>query len=445
MLDNIQNLSLQEREAILNELKKSQDLDSMGEIDAIKYRIENDEKLKGAFAFNTLKNQMYVLKPLPWNNQYDRPFTDKDLSQLKAYVQSNKTLYKDLRVHKDDFKTALDIVFDNNRYDPFERYLDSLTWDGEERLKKVISYVFDQEYDAFYGEIMILWFKAAIARTYEPGTKFDIMPVLIGRQGCGKDTFIRKLSPDASYVLEDFRFNNESRKMTESILSYKIIVASELAGAKRTEMEGIKSFLTKTCLDDVLKYDKYPDHRPAKHVFIGTTNEKHFIKDSSGARRFLPIPLDCKNAYTMAERVNKVMTPEYRDQLWAEAMELYKNDKTLYLNRIQSARALEEQDDIQVGNIFEEQINKYVDSRINEYLNDQTNTKSRCIQTNDIYKDIIATEFFNTSASSKKEIMADIVYVLQQRELRIGDIKDTRLYDTDEVRKKGFFIIKKKL
>tara|TARA_R110000782_G_scaffold153358_1_gene245841 strand:- start:183 stop:749 length:567 start_codon:yes stop_codon:yes gene_type:complete len=63
-------------------------------------------------------------------------------------------------------------------------------------------------------------------------------------------------------------------------------------------------------------------------VFFATTNKKDFLSDSSGNRRFNPVD-------AVPERITKHVVnelPKDVDQIWAEAVQLYKNHEPLYLS-----------------------------------------------------------------------------------------------------------------
>lgn len=90
---------------------------------------------------------------------------------------------------------------------------------------------------------------AAVARIYEPGTKFDYVLILNGDQGIGKSTFFSKLAGkwfSDSLTISDMR----DKAAAEKLQGYWILELGELAGLRKMDVETVKSFITRT--DDKL-------------------------------------------------------------------------------------------------------------------------------------------------------------------------------------------------
>ena len=67
-------------------------------------------------------------------------------------------------------------------------------------------------------------------------------------------------------------------------------------------------------------------------MFLGTTNNYDFLKDETGDRRYYPIDVNIANA---TRNIDKDLTSDYIAQLWAEAVQLYKNGQSIYIQDIQ--------------------------------------------------------------------------------------------------------------
>ena len=79
-----------------------------------------------------------------------------------------------------------------NRFDSLFDHLEALpTWDKVPRLDSWLIDYCGAEASPYVREAGATWLVAAIVRAYEPGTKFDYMPVLLGGQGVGKSTALR--------------------------------------------------------------------------------------------------------------------------------------------------------------------------------------------------------------------------------------------------------------
>jgi len=97
---------------------------------------------------------------------------------------------------------------------------------------------------------------------------------------------------------------------------------AELDSFYRADLTRIKSVITSRTDNYRAPYDRVSLDHPRMSVFAGTTNEKLWSRDQTGARRFWPI--ECK-----AVRLDKIATD--RSQLFAEAVELYKKKENWWM------------------------------------------------------------------------------------------------------------------
>jgi predicted P-loop ATPase len=89
---------------------------------------------------------------------------------------------------------------------------------------------------------------------------------------------------------------------------------SELSAMNRSEVEAVKSFLTRRVDRYRPAYGRHVVTQPRRCVFLGSTNETHYLKDTTGNRRFWPV--------TVGE-VQLDYLRRDRDQLFAEAVTAY--------------------------------------------------------------------------------------------------------------------------
>ncbi len=103
----------------------------------------------------------------------------------------------------------------------------------------------------------------------------------------------------------------------------------EMMATKKADIEAVKHFLSKS--EDIYRvaYGKRTSRFLRQCVVIGTTNDKEFLRDKTGNRRFWPIDAGVKK--TNKSIFNGQLDNE-RNQIWAEAVELYKANEQLYLS-----------------------------------------------------------------------------------------------------------------
>ena len=118
--------------------------------------------------------------------------------------------------------------------------------------------------------------------------------------------------------------DNVFRKMQ----GHWIVEMSEMiATANAKSIEDIKSFLSRQKETYKVPYDKQPDDWLRQCVFGGTSNTLDFLPlDRTGNRRFLPIMVysERSEVHIMAD---EKASRAYIEQMWAEAMVIYKGKK----------------------------------------------------------------------------------------------------------------------
>jgi len=103
----------------------------------------------------------------------------------------------------------------------------------------------------------------------------------------------------------------------------------ELAGLKKAEVEAIKQFLTKRSDRYRPAYGRRLQEFPRQCIFIGSTNESQFLRDTTGNRRFWVVDTPNEPLRDFWED----LTPETIRLIWAEAVAIYKAGEPLYLSK----------------------------------------------------------------------------------------------------------------
>lgn len=307
--------------------------------------IDHDPKFAG-LKFNLLTNS-----PEQVRNGVVERWTDADDAEARRYIEAQ---YKIHSVQKCD--DAMRIAFKRNEYHPIRELVDGLTWDGQTRIQDFLHRWTKCEDTPYTREVSRLIFAGGIHRLYNPGCKFDDMPVLIGkRQGEGKSTLVRWLALKDEYFTECSEF--EGQKGIESIEGAWICEVSELlAMTKAREQEAVKGYLTRLNDRYRMPFDKRVTDHPRQCVFIGTTNKAQFLSDKTGNRRFYPVVVN-QSGYDLFD--HEAEAREYIKQCWAEAKYLYDRGQIQpYANRsligeIRERQAEATEDDYRVGMIQE--------------------------------------------------------------------------------------------
>lgn len=288
---------------------------------------------------------MLVSEPAwPGENRYPRPWTDLDTVECLAWLQGQ------------GYKPSRDAVFDavtlyagRNSQHPVLNYVDGLAWDGQTRLDTWLSDYLGAapcEYHAVIGAKFLI---AAIARIYRPGCKVDTLLVFEGAQGIGKSTTASVLAGEwFTDELPDLRSKDAALQLSGAW----IIEISELDAINRSELSTVKKFLSRQTDRYRPPYGRITVDVPRQCVFIGTSNESQYLKDSTGNRRFWPV---------RCSRVNVEALRRDRDQLWAEAVQRYKQGETWWLTAEQERNlAIPAQDERKESDPWAQIISKWL-------------------------------------------------------------------------------------
>lgn len=282
---------------------------------------QSDPVLHGAIGYNILTGRIDICKPLWWERTTSA-MSDTDFNYLMLYLEKRYGLNNENRIRR-----ALTVVAHQNQYHPIREYLNRLEWDGTERIPYVLHHFLGAEICAYGAEVMRLFLLGSIHRVFRPGCKFELMLCLVGGQGAGKSTFFRFLACKDEWFSDDLKKiddDNVFRKMQ----GHWIIEMSEMiATANARSIEDIKSFLSRSKETYKVPYATEPEDRLRQCVFGGTSNALDFLPlDRSGNRRFLPVMVHPEQAEVHILE-NEAASRQYMDQLWAEAMTLYRRGK----------------------------------------------------------------------------------------------------------------------
>jgi predicted P-loop ATPase len=267
----------------------------------------------------------------------------------RSYCEKQYGLY-DRGKHDD----ALRMLFKAREYNPVINLVDSVVWDGENRCEHFLHRWGQVDDSPYTREVSRLIFAGGIWRLYNPGCKFDDVPIFIGtRQGEGKSSLIRFLALNDAYYGECNQFDGQ--QAIEQLAGKWIIEIGELlALTKHKDVEASKAYLTRAVDQYRKPYDRNVCELPRRCIFIATCNDSSPLRDKTGNRRWYPVTVHC-NGYELYKHERECR--EYIEQCWAEARERYKRGdmqnfaKQELVDEYRAAQEDAMQDDWRVGAI----------------------------------------------------------------------------------------------
>ncbi|WOE76362.1 VapE domain-containing protein [Alterisphingorhabdus coralli] len=348
--------------------------------------IANDIRIKGIVAYNEFSDMIVRIgKPAKLVKFREGP---KGVKQLTGKIWDRKDLVngdlwrdvhdstvRDLietpttqggygfKVPKQDLNDAITNVAEANGFHPVREYLEKLEWDGEDRIETLFVRYFNAPDNAYSRGVARNMMIAAVTRIYEPGHKFDYAVILEGMQGRRKSTFIETLSKGwFGELASDF---DNTNKMVESMQNAWLMEIPELSGFSRHDNQQIKAFISRRVDHTRLAYARRVQDFPRQCIFIGSTNDRKYLRDETGGRRFWPVECLLPEGDTIdTEALGREV-----DQLWAEAVRAYRKMREakphgilpLYLSdsnaaylaaELQESRRIETAEDAMAGQLI---------------------------------------------------------------------------------------------
>lgn len=239
---------------------------------------------------------------------------------------------------------AVEMTARRARFDPVRQYLDALKWDKQERLSGWLEAYLGVPMDGYSALVGRLWLVGMAWRIYEPGGKWDYMPILEGPQGAGKSSALRELAQpwfgNTDFVMGD----KDSMAAIQGKWLYEV---AELDSFNRSDSTRIKSFVTRQVDEFRPAYGRRMVRLPRRVVLVGTTNQHEYLKDTTGNRRFWP--LQCR------ETIDVDGLRAMRDQLFAEAVVRVKDGERPYPTREEQIALINgQQERREIGDAWDE-------------------------------------------------------------------------------------------
>lgn len=325
---------------------------------------------EGVIGFNDFTNDVLKLKDTPWGTKAG-VWAEEDELELGNWLTRAHYLPP---MSRQTLEEAVSMVARRHRFHPARERFQALqgAWDGTKRLgtwlarccrKEGVLADDDplQQYLARVGTWMVMATCARVLPELKrgseviqgPGCKFDYMLILEGGQGLGKSTLARLLGgdwfADTGLVLGD----KDSYQNLQGVLVYEW---GELDSLTRSEVTKVKQFISSQKDRFRASFDRRPKDYPRQVVFVGTTNESHYLSDPTGNRRFWPV--------RVTRFIDLVWVRENMPQLFAEALHYLAEGERFHPTQ-------REQRDLFDPQQLERTVENSLESAIRRYLYDE--------------------------------------------------------------------------
>ena len=211
------------------------------------------------------------------------------------------------------------------QYNPIGDFLEHLpAWDGQNHVAQLFSRLpgITSEQAAF----LAIWLRSTVAHWLQMDILHgnECVPVLIGAQGCGKTTFLRRLLPAnlRQYYLDHLNLSNKFDK--EMALTNNLLVnLDELDAIRPSQHASLKQTLSKSKVNGRPIYGASQEDRPRYASFVATTNNPHPLTDATGSRRYICLTIP------QGKFIDNAGNIDY-EQLYAQVLHELRVDKAPY-------------------------------------------------------------------------------------------------------------------
>ena len=238
------------------------------------------------FRRNVLSGKMeFAMLPAEDEPEY-RELTPE--AEMSIIIRARRELADEKCNPKADIKDLLrsDEV---HAYDPVRKFLNSLPqWDGQNHVARLFSRLPGLSTEQHH--FLAVWLRSAVAHWLQMDMLHgnECVPTLIGSQGCGKTTFVRRLLPLQlrQYYLDHLNLSNKFDK--DMALTNNLIVnLDELDAIRPSQHPALKQTLSKSKVNGRPIFGRAQADRPRYASFVATTNNPHPLTDVTGSRRYI--------------------------------------------------------------------------------------------------------------------------------------------------------------
>ena len=324
------------------------------------------KKLGVNFRLNTLADDQECYDesvPLPAS-------TDDD----SRYVPIHNSIIGDMRIRASkafnnvDFsaKTMVDAVEHltyKYEYNPAQDFFNDLpAWDGQHRAESI--FIEHQGADDTIVHRMMTrkWLLAVVARTMNPGCKFDHAIFLTGNEGTGKSSMFTALAIRPEWFAELTTVDTKNRE--ENTRGSIIVELSEGIVINRHTNEEVKHMISSSQSKFRPAYGHVSNTYLTAHVYCGSSNTNEFLSgDQQGIRRIWPIRTNrpANNVYDYKQFIKDI------PQIYAEVMVWRAAGETLSLPKSIEDEAFSVREQAINSDPWEEDIVAFLDAHDIDY------------------------------------------------------------------------------
>lgn len=274
---------------------------------------------KHCIKYNEFTGQIEKVKEMPWETKTIQ-WQSADTLNIKHWWSR----HLDFQVGTVAVDEAVIVHARAHSFNPATDYLNSVTWDGVERLDRMFTTYLgcaDNSYVRACAKVLMI---GLICRAFEPGCQHDAVVIIEGEQNAGKSSFCHILGGELYGNMGKFSLKDKDTPM--KLKGKWLVEIAEIDKVTRQYNSAeLKDWITLRKDTYRPPYERYVIDQLRGCVIVGTINPDGagYLSDVTGNRRFLSIT---------ATTIDLDKLREDRDQLFAEAMHQRRNGEKNFIS-----------------------------------------------------------------------------------------------------------------
>ena len=243
------------------------------------------------------------------------------------------SIYRDLKLNR--IKTSaseLKAIINSDFvpiFNPFKDYFENLPqWDGQTDYIAQLATTVSTTNDQLWEKCLRKWLVAMVGSAIQEEIVNHTVVVFSGPQGIGKSTWILNLVPTElkNYVFSG-TINPSSKDTLVQISECLLINMDELETMSKAQIGELKEMCTKAAIRIRRAYGFHVENMPRRASFSGSVNDKEFLNDATGSRRFLTFEVG-RIQYNHGISMDQVFSQAYAllktgFQFWFDGAEIH--------------------------------------------------------------------------------------------------------------------------
>lgn len=212
-------------------------------------------------------------------------------------------------------------------FNPFKDYFEQLPkWDGKTNHIEQLASAVSTTNKELWQKCLKKWLVAMVGTAIQDDIVNHTVIIFSGKQGIGKSTFILNLIPVElkSYIFSG-SINPNDKETLVQISECILVNLDELESMSKSKVASTKELITKELVKIRRAYGYHSENLVRRASFSGSVNDKEFLNDSTGNRRFLCFEV---TDIQYAHDINM-------DHVFSQAYALFKSDYQFWFDSVE--------------------------------------------------------------------------------------------------------------